>query len=122
MAIYACLVLPYPPSLNNLFVNNPQTRGRFPSKQYKAWKEEAERAVEHQRPLPQIKGPVWLKFTFGRPDKRKRDVMNLPKAIEDFIVAQGVIEDDSLVEKATVQWSEEVVGCQVEVAEAGEAA
>lgn len=112
---YACLFLPYPPTVNTLFVNNPKTRGRFPSKAYKAWQEEAGKALLKQSPLPTFSGPISLTFTYGRPDKRRRDIFNLVKAPEDLLVKHGVIEDDSLVEKGTVQWSPHVFGVRVEI-------
>ena len=31
-AAYACIILPFPPTSNNLFVNNRRTGGRFPSR------------------------------------------------------------------------------------------
>ena len=113
--MYACLVLPFPPTVNNLFVNNPRSRGRFPSKVYKEWQGEASRTLQLQSPLPAFSGPVSLTFRFGRPDKRRRDLFNLVKAPEDLLVKHGVIEDDSLVERGTVEWAEDVNGCLIEI-------
>jgi Holliday junction resolvase RusA-like endonuclease len=112
---YACLFLPWPPTVNNLFVNNPRTRGRFPSKAYKAWQEDAGKALLKQAPLPEFKGPVSITFTLGRPDKRRRDAFNYIKAPEDLLVKHGILEDDSLVEKGTVQWSPHVFGVRIEI-------
>jgi crossover junction endodeoxyribonuclease RusA len=111
---YVCLFLPYPPTVNNLFVNSKKAGGRFPSKAYKAWQEEAAVTLGKQDVKP-IHGPVSLTFTFGRPDKRRRDVFNLVKAPEDFLVKHGIIEDDSLVERGTVQWSPHVFGVRIEI-------
>lgn len=115
MVEYVCLLLPFPPSVNNLFVNNRRTGGRFPSKKYKAWQQEAGHALSFQQPLPEIAGPVRLKFAFGRPDKRRRDLSNYLKAPEDTVVAHGIISDDSLVEKIEMEWVDDVVGCRIEV-------
>lgn len=112
---HACIFLPYPPTTNNLFVNNPKTRGRFPSKAYKAWQEEAGKALIKQAPLPAFSGAVCITFTFGRPDKRRRDLFNYVKAPEDLLVKHGIIEDDSLIEKGTVQWSPHVFGVRIEI-------
>lgn len=116
---YVCLFLPFPPSVNNLFVNNRKTGGRFPSKAYKAWQEEAQHAFAKQTATP-IPGPVSVTYSFGRPDKRKRDLLNLVKAPEDFIVGVGLIDDDSLVERAVVQWVDDVIGARVEITPATE--
>lgn len=112
---YACLLLPFPPSVNNLFANNPRTRGRFPSKAYTAWQDEARHALLEQAPLPAIKGPYNATYTFGRPDKRRRDLGNLLKAPEDALVAHGIIEDDTLAQQIILQWADDVSGCRVEV-------
>lgn len=113
--MYACLLLPLPPTTNNLFVNNPRTRGRFPSKAYKAWQGEADRALMTQQPLPSFAGPVAVVMSIGRPDKRRRDLANYEKAATDQIVKAGVLTDDSLIEKITLQWSADVTGCRIEI-------
>lgn len=112
---YACLMLPFPPSVNNLFVNNPATRGRFPSAQYKAWQVAADCHLRAQAPLPHFDGPVIVTLSYGRPDRRKRDLANLEKATTDQIVKAGVLTDDSLIEKLTMQWVSDVQGCRIEI-------
>ena len=114
MNAYACILLPFPPTVNNLFVNSRRTGGRFPSKSYTAWQAEAALALAQQN-YPAMKGPVSIVFTFGRPDRRRRDVFNYVKAPEDLLVKHGVIEDDSLVEHGVVQWSEHVIGVRIEI-------
>lgn len=110
--MYACLVIPFPPSVNGLFAGKKR---RFTSGAYKAWQEEAGKTLQLQSPLPAFSGPVSLTFRFGRPDKRRRDLFNLVKAPEDLLVKHGVIEDDSLVERGTVEWAEDVNGCLIEI-------
>ena len=112
---YACLFLPFPPTVNNLFVNNPRTRGRFPSRLYKAWREETARALEKQRPLPSFAGPVRVTYSFGRPDRRRRDLANYEKAASDALVTAGVLADDCQIEHLTLRWDADVVGCRAEI-------
>lgn len=112
MSDYACIFLPFPPSVNHLF---PGKARRFKSRAYKDWLGEADLALFKQQPLPMFAGPVNLTFTFGRPDKRARDVTNYLKAPEDLIVTRGIIEDDSLVQKVTAEWSQDVIGVRIEV-------
>jgi len=107
------LHLPFPPTVNNLFVNVPG-RGRVPSQRYKDWREDANRLLLTQVPLPRFLGPVSLKFTFGRPDARRRDLSNLIKAAEDMIVSAGVIEDDSKVHRIVAEWGASS-GCTVTI-------
>ena len=98
------LQLPFPPTTNNLFVNQRGARGgRFPSKGYKAWKARAAVAIRRQAPTP-IKGAVMLNIQLGRPDRRRRDLSNYCKAIEDALVQHGLIEDDSMVQALSMSW------------------
>ena len=106
------IMLPFPPSVNHLYAGKSR---RYVSKAYEAWIAEARFVLNGQTPLPQITGPVNLSFHFGRPDKRKRDVFNYVKAPEDFLVANKIIEDDSLVEKGTVEWAPNVCGVVIEI-------
>ena len=112
MTAYACIMLPYPPTVNTMF---PGRARRHKSAQYTVWIAEAEQALQHQKPLPRFEGPIEVRYSYGRPDKRQRDVFNLEKATSDFLKHAGIILDDSLIERGTVQWDSEVVGCRVEI-------
>jgi crossover junction endodeoxyribonuclease RusA len=115
MTEYACLMLPFPPSTNNLFAGKAR---RFTSKAYKAWQTEADRALVLQMPLPRFDGPVCLTLTLGRPDGRRRDLGNLEKAASDQLVKHGVLADDSLIHELRMAWGD-VVGCRVEIERMG---
>jgi crossover junction endodeoxyribonuclease RusA len=98
------LQLPFPPTTNNLFANARGGRGgRFPTKAYKAWRDRAAVAIRRQAPAG-IKGPVTLDIQLGRPDRRRRDLSNYIKALEDALVQHGLIEDDSMVQTLLVEW------------------
>lgn len=107
--------LPFPPSVNNLFINGKH--GRFRSQRYDSWIMEAGNEILRQRPS-KVAGPVALRFEFqeGR-DKRKRDVTNLIKAPEDLLVKHQIIEadDGSIVREVNACWSAEVVGVRVTI-------
>ncbi|MBP3955418.1 RusA family crossover junction endodeoxyribonuclease [Gemmata sp. G18] len=99
------LWLPFPPSVNNLFVNNPRTGGRFPSSRYKAWQADALEALLKQPDrFHRHVEPVEVLYAFGRPDKRARDVFNLEKVVSDFLVKRAILADDSLIHRGTVEW------------------
>lgn len=116
---YACILLPFPVSTNNLFVNNPRG-GRFPSKRYTEWKKEATAALIGQIPTRRFDGPIKVTIHLGRPDKRRRDLGNLEKAPLDLLVTHNVIADDSLVEDLRLRWAEDVQGCMIEIEDMGE--
>lgn len=99
------LHLPFPPSVNNLFVNDRRTGGRFPSTRYKEWQREAGLILLTQPArLNRHVGPVEVLYTFTPPDKRRRDLFNLEKACSDLLVKQGIIADDALIHRGTVEW------------------
>lgn len=92
--------LPFPPTVNNLYVN--VGRRRVMSARYKAWFTLASTAIKgsHRQGV----GPYALNICLKRPDKRRRDLGNLEKAVSDLLVECGVIRDDSLCERITLQW------------------
>ena len=109
------LTLPFPPSVNNLFINAGRKRVRSP--RYRAWAEEAGFLLntQHARPVP---GPVKLIYEFQEgQDKRRRDVGNLEKPVTDLLVTHGVIEADDgrVVRSINLSWSRDVVGVRVTV-------
>lgn len=106
--------LPYPPSVNNLFFNTG--RGRSKTDAYKAWQEAAGYAIVEQG-RKRIRGLVALSIALVKPDKRKRDLSNVIKAIEDLLVSMSVIDDDSLVQRISIQWVDAGDPCTVLVHE-----
>lgn len=105
--------LPFPPSLNNMFING--SKGRFRSQKYDEWIMEAGWEINRQKP-PKVAGPVVLFFHFqdGR-DKRKRDVSNFIKPTEDLLVKHGIIEadDNSIVRGIEAYWDDTVTGVKI---------
>lgn len=111
------LTLPFPPSVNNLFINKGRKRIRSPK--YRAWAEEAGWTLNAQSPRC-VPGPVTLLYEFQEgQDKRKRDIGNLEKAVTDLLVAHLVIwgDDNRIVRAIDLRWSTEVVGVRVTIKE-----
>ena len=95
------ITLPWPPAVNNLFLNVGKRRIRAP--RYDAWMLEAQAAVLQQRP-GKIKGEFDVEMACERPDRRRRDLDGLFKAPMDLLVKMGVIEDDSLAQDIRAYW------------------
>lgn len=110
--------LPYPPSVNGLFFN--ASKGRVKTDAYRAWRKAGGEAITVQG-RKHVHGAVSLSVALVRPDKRRRDLSNTLKAIEDLLVEMQVIEDDSLVARLSVQWVQSGPACVVLVQEAVEA-
>jgi crossover junction endodeoxyribonuclease RusA len=45
-----------------------------------------------------------------RPDRRRRDLDNLLKAILDSLTHAGVMQDDALIEDLRIYWADDVGG------------
>lgn len=90
--------LPFPPSLNNIFTQGI-VRGkvrRFPSKRYKAWREEAVIRIRASwRTRARWPVPVVVKLELVPPDSRGRDADNFCKPVLDALVESRVLLDDS---------------------------
>ena len=95
-------LLPFPPSVNKLTRNIPG-RGRVKTKAYKAWQMEAGLRLNLQRPK-RMPGLVRLSIRAVKPDKRRRDLGNLEKAVSDLLVEHRIIDDDSLIQAISMQW------------------
>lgn len=111
----AALVVPFPPSVNGLFAGRSR---RYRSRAYKRWHDEAVYALAQQQPLPRVRGAYRLSLSFGRPDRRRRDLGNLEKPVSDLLVSMGIVEDDALAEEIRLRWDGEVTGCLIEISQA----
>lgn len=110
--------LPYPPTTNTLFANAGTSRVR--ASRYRAWAKEAGNCIIVQG-RKRIHGRVTLSIALVRPDRRRRDLSNTIKAIEDLLVSMAVIDDDSLVQRISAQWVSAGSPCVVLIHEATEA-
>lgn len=95
------IILPRTPSINRLWRIG---RGRmFRSAEYESWLQACTLLIRQQR-IPKVSGKYELLIRVTRPDKRRRDVDNPIKALNDLLQRAGVVEDDCLCEKVTCEW------------------
>ena len=106
--------LPYPPTTNGLFATIGNRRVK--SKAYAAWRVEAGWCIRQQGHAS-VDGSVAILMQCVAPDKRRRDISNLIKAVEDMLVEMRVIEDDSHVVTVTAAWVRQGLPCLVTVYE-----
>lgn len=95
---------PWPPSLNTYF--SVFGGRKILSKKGRAYKRDVAAIIrlKHARHTRPEQGPVEARIELCPPDKRRRDWDNLHKAVFDALQEGGVIEDDSLVKKASVEF------------------
>jgi len=89
------LELPFPPTINTYWrrVGN-QTILSADARQYR---KDVLNTYACRRIRP-MQGPLKVSIIFYRPDKRRRDLDNLPKGLLDSLKHAGVYEDDSQIE------------------------
>ena len=87
--------LPWPPSINHYWA--ARGRSRFLSPHAQRWHKEAWailRGTWRGRPM---RGEVAVSIVLYPPDRRRRDLDNILKAVLDALVHAGVLQDDSQV-------------------------
>ena len=98
------LDLPFAPSVNTLWRIGRGKR-MYKSEVYEAWINISHALIKHYKIAP-ILGPYKLTIEAVRPDKRRRDIDNIIKAVSDMIQTTGLIEDDCLCQEVTARWVE----------------
>ncbi len=97
------LHMPYPPTSNH---NTTVVNGRrIMSPKYRAWRREAEMTVRLSARGQSIAGPYTIEYVADRPDRRRRDIENLPKSLGDALQEAGVIRDDADCQASLVRWA-----------------
>jgi len=103
--------IPLPPSVNSLYRNVPG-KGRVKTQRYHTWLNAAGWAIKEAKPEA-VRGDYIMTLICQRPDRRRRDLGNLLKAIEDVLTAHGIIEDDSLAAEIHMRWAGQGHECAV---------
>ena len=95
---FSC-TLPFPPSANTMYIVNRQGR-RFASSNYRKWKEAAlQSSGKHDPPIFGPEERLHLEIRAFPPDRRKRDLDNITKPIQDLLETAGVFPDDCMVDR-----------------------
>lgn len=113
--------LPVPPSVNALYANNKGNgKGRFKTKKYEAWIEEADvwvlaRRRESRLRLWEEPTKGWINLTIKIPADTPGDVSNRTKAVEDYLVSRNITGDDKNNWMVSIERSHTVDCCQIEI-------
>lgn len=105
--------LPYPVSTNALWMRSSTTGQLVKSPRYATWFRSAGNELALQRP-GRIEGKYSLEVLVERKSGR-RDIDNTIKSISDLLVDHQVIEDDSLAQRVTIEWSDTAKGAWVTI-------
>lgn len=109
------LSLPWPPSVNHYWVHS--RNGTFISKKGVAFREEAAVALRQAKVHEPMEGYLRMAVYLFPPDRRKRDIDNVLKALLDALQYGGLMEDDNQVSRIEVEMMEmdKEMGGSVEV-------
>lgn len=103
---YLLLVLPYAPTVNHYWLPNKNHSKRISDKGLKFRALVAYACAG----LVGVKGRVSVDIVARPPDRRKRDLDNLFKALLDALSHAGMIEDDSLIDRLSIARGEVIDG------------
>ena len=106
------LILPFPPSVNRLW-RASKGGGVYRSAQYTNWRNLALWQLMGQYRGTPVDTPYKITIAAKRPDKRRRDLGNLEKAVSDILVSAKVLLDDSLCEWLEIKWVADGPECVV---------
>lgn len=95
------LVLPIPPSANDLFDGGMKTKRRFKSQRYKDWEAEAESSLWEQKPFGLVTGAYEVEITL--PEMMRGDIDNRIKGLVDFMAQKGLTPDDKHLWKVSIR-------------------
>jgi len=106
------IILPFPPSVNRLW--RASKGGKvYRSTKYTDWRNHALWALVGQCKGQKIEGPYVMTLEAVRPDKRRRDLGNLEKAVSDILQSANLIENDHLCEEMTLRWVDKGPECLI---------
>jgi crossover junction endodeoxyribonuclease RusA len=106
------LDLPFPVTMNRLWMTSSTTGEKIRTPRYNTWLTAVGHEINRQKPGC-IDGDYRIRIVLGRPDRRKRDQDNLAKCVNDALVTNRVIDDDSKAVSTTITWSDRISGCRV---------
>jgi crossover junction endodeoxyribonuclease RusA len=119
------LNLPWPPSVNAYWrsPNKGPLAGRtLISEKGRAYREAVEKSFWRQKVdgrLPPFDRPLDARLQVALyaypPDKRRRDLDNLPKAVLDALTHAGVWADDEQIDSLSIQRCDRIAGGRIKV-------
>lgn len=97
--------LPFPPSVNAIWRRvGRKTLLSAAARRYRG--QVVQRLLQQFGKLPRVgNGPLAVTIRARRPDARRRDLDNLPKAILDALTHAGLWGDDSQIEHLAICWA-----------------
>lgn len=100
------IILPWPPSVNSYWRS---VKGRvLISAKGRDYRQQVQQQVQIQGAALKLESPLKVEIQAYRPDRRIRDIDNLPKATLDAMTHAGVYLDDSQIHDLRIFWADEL--------------
>lgn len=106
------LTLPFPPSVNRLWM--PRPGGMMRSRRYETWARAAGNEINRQRP-GRVRGHYALELLIEDKPRNRPDLGNLEKCVSDILQEHGIIDNDALCQRIALEWSDSVKGAHVSI-------
>jgi len=106
------LKMDIPPSVNRIWRQGVGGKV-YRSNQYVDWQKKTLWEIKLQAKGKNIVGPYHIRVIVERRDKRKRDLDNFIKAINDVLTTSNIIEDDHLCQSVYMAWGDSGTSCYV---------
>lgn len=109
------LILPFPPS-NNTYWRHPGNGLHLISERGRAYRRFVADVVMIQRiGSKPLAGDLDVQIVACRPNKLRRDLDNIPKAVLDSLTKARLWIDDSQIQKLSIEWGEYAKGGELRV-------
>lgn len=89
----------FPPSSNQRLM--PTARGLIKSPKYREWQSKELISLAKYNISP-LKGKLYMYLEVFMPDRRKRDLDNLAKSVQDVLTLAKAYDDDSQIDKLII--------------------
>jgi crossover junction endodeoxyribonuclease RusA len=93
------LELPIPPSLNSAYPTDKRTGRRYASPALKNFKKECSYIIKPEYRL-NFAGSISITYIWHFKDKRRRDINNFTKAVDDILTYCKIYRDDCQIDMA----------------------
>ncbi|WP_340608061.1 RusA family crossover junction endodeoxyribonuclease [Xenorhabdus bharatensis] len=105
---YYELKLPWPPTVNHYWKHSKW--GHYITDKGKAYRQQIIKLIEQQNLDILTASRIKIKIIAHPPDRRRRDIDNLPKAVFDSLTHANFWVDDNQIDDMQIMWGDLVKG------------
>ncbi|MCP9269687.1 crossover junction endodeoxyribonuclease RusA [Xenorhabdus sp. XENO-1] len=107
------LKLPWPPTVNHYWKH--AGRRRYISEKGQKYRQQINEIIQQQQLNINTESRIKISITANPPDRRQRDLDNLPKAVFDALTHAEFWVDDNQVDYMSIERGERVAGGRLDI-------